>query len=164
MRKRLDASNLPWKEFKDYPKSCFPSRRSEYDGGEMTENWESELRYHGVEELTLTVIKLRDDWLVKEIFLSWAAESRNAKDEEVPKESHRTAPAKEQMIEAFLLWKTASELKLLSEDREYEDERPELCLQSNKRSDRKAKRRNEVDEEKTLRREFIKEKEKLKRL
>ena len=108
--------------------------------GEMTENWESELRYHGVEELTLKVIELRDEWLVKEIFLSWAAESRHAKDDKVPEDSHRTAPAREQMIEAFLLWKTAAELKLLSEDRAYEDERPESCLKSNKRSDRKAKR------------------------
>ena len=67
-RGRFGTANLPWKEFKDYPKACFQSTRSEYDGGQMTGDWETELRYHCKEELTVDIIKLRDEWAVKEIF------------------------------------------------------------------------------------------------
>ena len=80
-----------------------------------------------------------------------------------PKGSYCRTP-KEQMIEVFALWKTASELRLISEDREYDNERPDSPTMSKKRSDRKAKRRDNFDEEKRQKREFTKYVEKLNKM
>ena len=89
MRKRLDTANLPWKEFKDYPKPCFPSKRSEYDVEGMNDTWDSELKYHNVEPLTVGRVAAKGYWMLKEVFLGWAACYQSAKDNRQQGKNHR---------------------------------------------------------------------------
>ena len=61
-------------------------------------------------------------WMLKEMFLSWAAESQHATDEKKTEGDRITPTATNLMINALSASKTASALKLLSQDRENENE------------------------------------------
>ena len=108
---RLNAANLPWKEFKDYDRSCFQARRSEYDSAELTDRWQTDLdiirpRRNGHEKTENE--QQGDAWFAREMLRLWLAITVNLKDENL---AQRQDYKEGLLNEAFQNWKSSKDVE-----------------------------------------------------
>ena len=104
-RKILDTSNLPWKEFKSYAKSCFVTKRAEYDSEDVNSTWNSELKYHDKELSLNDGAKTVNNWMMSQTLLGWAAAIQSDKDAKKIREEKITIPDIERLTTTFVTWK-----------------------------------------------------------
>ena len=102
--------------------------------------------------------------MIKEVFKSWDAVNQRTKDERRYEGGNHWNEPRELKVDAFSIWKTATEMGMLKDRVEDEESGFDTGIGKSKRSARKAKRRDDMDEEKKQRREFAKETERLRQL
>ena len=90
--------------------------------------------------------------MIKEVFKSWDAANQRTKDERKDEESNQWREPKELKVDAFSIWKTATEMGMLKNQVQDEESGLDTGIGKSKRSARKAKRRDYMDEEKKQRR------------